>query len=116
MKRDLKKWLNEKVSDEDIGTTDDMSNKEKIESKALFYMDNDFYDIEENIEKLQEIWCAAQKQFLKDLLDGMDDDIDKLFGTKASVTRGKAQLVAYISSLKTYFHSKYLLLKKVNRG
>jgi hypothetical protein len=113
MKKDLKKWLlNDNNIYEEFPELLEKPENVVLRTASLHVLSvkND----EDAKKVIQKIWCAAQKQFIKDLLQGMDDDIDELFGEKNQVTRGKAQLVAYIASLKTYFHSKYLLLKTKN--
>jgi hypothetical protein len=103
MKRDFKKFLTEFASD-------------KLEHKEISF--NEYNDMLENPNEMlewisaQDLWMAAQKQFLKDLLDDMDDDIDKLFNRHDKARNEKAQLIVYIDGIKRYFHQKYLYLKR----
>lgn len=111
MKRDLKKWLKGnsvqallELTEEEI---QDYSEEEIIES----LMDISSIEYENT---LQFIWCEAQKQFLKDILDDIDESMDKLFRGKNQVKGDKAQLVAYEASVKQWLYNKYHYLKRKN--
>jgi len=77
---------------------------------------------EENLSKVEDflskedIWCKAQIHLLDTILNEFDSDIEDLFNHKEQVVNGKAQLVVYISSLKSFFkHKKLLLSKKLKK-
>ena len=107
MKRDLKKWLNSKEVQD-----------------YLLLMEEHGYDEEEICKQLlngngpesivQFIWCAAQKQFLKNILDDIDDCIEKIFNGKDNVKNDKARIVAEESNLKAWLYNKYKYLQRKN--
>lgn len=114
MKRDLKKWLDsEEITALLKEYTQNPEDATSIGKAAILMELVSLKKIEEH-ELLQLIWMSAQKQFLKDILQDFDDDIDDLFGLKNQVKKDKAQLVGWLSSIKTYLHSKYLFLKRKN--
>lgn len=116
MKRDLKKWLRSDnvktfVNLSDVTyTLTELSDKEVCEE--IFNQDDLYLDSPDQI--MQFIWCEAQKQFLKDILDDIDDSIDKMFRGKDQVRNDKAQLVAYEASLKQWLYNKYKYLQQKN--
>lgn len=116
MKRDLKKWLNSKTIEEFLKLTnvkewDDLEICEKLIDKS------DTVSTYESIppsEVIEFIWMEAQKAFLKEMLDDIDKNIDKLFRGKDQVVGHRAKHVAYEADLKKYIHNKYLYLKRKN--
>lgn len=112
MKRDLKKWL----QSEDIAKRLNISDIKEWDLEELsrrILEDADGLEVSHE-DLLQFIWCEAQKQFLKDILDDIDNSIDKLFNGKDQVRNSDAQLVAYESSLKQWLYNKYHYLKRKN--
>lgn len=114
MKRDLKKWLRSDVVLEKLQISKDelgMYEEDEDLVNELFDSTDQFNNAS---DQLQFIWCEAQKQFLKDILDDIDDSLDKLFRGKDSVKGDKAQLVAYEASVKQWLYNKYHYLKRKN--
>lgn len=116
MKRDLKKYLQLK-SYESVchpGTEDDSCGPKHM-GDAEF---EEFLDgmIEEHglLKTVEFMWCAGQKQFLKDILDDIDDGIEKIFGGKDQVKNDKARIVAEESNLKAWLYGKYKYLQRKN--
>ena len=110
MKRDLKKYLDERCLDLNLDSTLDN------QCKILYNMMRINNPNEDFIKGVQAFWMSAQKQFLKDILDDIDSEIDKLFKGKARVKGDKAQAVAFESSIKEWLKNKYHYLKRRNRG
>lgn len=117
MKRDLKKWLKGKTVEEylgnDLAIGDDYSDRMICEN---LIMKNDYSgsgDVPCD-DLLQFIWCEAQKQFLKNILDDIDDGIDKIFNGKNQVKNDKARMVAEESNLKAWLYNKYKYLQRKN--
>lgn len=111
MKRDLKKWLeSEKILERLELKLEEFSD---IDDLALEVLDaSESFDTAS--EQLQFIWMEAQKQFLKDLLEDLDNSIDKIFGSKNTIQGSKAQHVAYEESVKQWLYNKYHYLKRKN--
>lgn len=114
MKRDLKKWLK---SDEAL----ELARIAPSDSESPLYNTcqeiieeaND-KGIKEMEQVIQIIWCSAQKQFLKDILDDIDDLIDKTFNGNDQVVGDKARHVSEEANLKEWLYSKYKHLQKKN--
>lgn len=117
MKRDLKKWLDSKVVKDLINDGENFPDDytEQMICEDIL-MQNDYNGSSENTadELIQFIWMEAQKQFLKDILDDIDNSIDKLFRGHNQVRNDKAQLVAYEASVKQWLYNKYHYLKRKN--
>lgn len=116
MKRDLSKWLKESRDIVDFLRITETKRQELLSNGVEFLMDE---LLDPNLERsteeiVQYIWVCAQKQFLKDLLDDIDADLDKMYNKYGKSTGSKAQLVAYEESLKQWLHSKYHYLKRKN--
>jgi len=63
-------------------------------------------------EEEEKVWRHAQNTLYKRLIEELENDMDKLFGKKNSVTLDKAVLVAYIGSLMTEYRFKKTLLER----
>lgn len=109
MKRDLKRWLHGEVVKQQAGLVDAEYTEDEICMELL-----DSVEYGKGAEIIQFIWCEAQKQFLKDILDDIDESLDKLFRGKDQVKNDKAQLVAYEASVKQWLYNKYHYLKRKN--
>ena len=108
MKRDFRKHLIELVEKLDEFDDDHKYTDKELERYLEVIM---FRDTMKNAELL---WCAAQKQFLKDILQDLDDGIEKVFGSKDSVRNDKARIVAEETKLKEWLKGKYHYLKRKN--
>jgi 23S rRNA maturation mini-RNase III len=104
MKRDLKKWLESDIIQTIVTTNTIDVCDELIESKKF----------NTNHELVQFIWCEAQKQFLKNLLENIDEELEKLYKRETKSAGSKAQLIAYEESLKQWLLNKYHYLKRRN--
>lgn len=116
MKRDLKKWLKSAEALTYAGfDIDDTPNDYSI-CAALCDYPRSIGDPEKDYDDIiQYIWCMAQKQFLKDILDDIDDGIDQIFGDKAQVTNENARRVAEEAALKAWLYAKYKYLQRKNK-
>lgn len=108
MKRDLKKWLASDVALDFCDYNDGETYDPK--SISLFILQ----EPRPPEEVMQFIWMEAQKAFLKEMLEDIDNNIEKLFKGTSSVTGDRAKHIAYEEDLKKYIHNKYLYLKRKN--
>lgn len=117
MKRDLKKWLKSDVVKEYINDGEDFpEDYTEVEICENLLMKNNWNGTDEqSADKLvQFIWCEAQKQFLKNILDDIDEGIEKIFGGKNQVKNDKARIVAEEAALKAWLYNKYKYLQRKN--
>lgn len=115
MKRDLKKWLKSDTVIEVLVKVGFIKEElDLTEEDIAFELLEASHEFDSPADQIQFIWCEAQKQFLKDLLDDLDHSIDKIFNGKDKVKNDKARLVAYESSVKQWLYNKYHYLKQKN--
>lgn len=117
MKRDLKKWLNGKTCKEFVNEGEDFPEEyTELEICENLLMLNDYCGTGQkpSDELVQFIWCEGQKQFLKDILDDIDDAIEKIFNGKDKVKNDKARIVAEEAALKAWLYNKYKYLQRKN--
>lgn len=116
MKRDLKKWLEDSKDLNDFLKITNVSQKDSDISFTIHdLIDSPNSYLKKSEEDLiQFIWMSAQKQFLKDILDDIDTDLEKMYNKHGKSGVAKGQLVAYEESLKRWLHSKYHYLKRKN--
>ena len=115
MKRDLKKWIRSNYVRDFLKDRYNPEHSDKLICEDLLRVSN--YSETDNIapdELVQFIWCAGQKQFLKDILDDIDDMIEKLFNGKDSVKNDKARRVAEEAQLRAWLYNKYKYLQRKN--
>lgn len=117
MKRDLKKWLKsndvKEFLKEDLETGEDYTDNMRCENLVMNNEYNGSSDLKAE-ELVQFIWCSGQKQFLKDILDDIDDMIDTIFNGKDQVKGDKARHVAEEAQLKAWLYNKYKYLQRKN--
>lgn len=112
MKKDLHKWAKSGDTVKEF-LSPEVQAKNSVED--IFKMLLDEANHEDDIKKVvQFIWCEAQKQFLKDILDSLDENMDDLFKGKDIVVGTDAHILLYESNLKNWLHSKYHYLKRKN--
>lgn len=117
MKRDLKKWLKSAVVSEFLGTDLKINNDydhQMICENLLMHNDWNGTSTQKADALVQFIWCAAQKQFLKDILDDIDEGIEKIFNGKDKVKNDKARIIAEETKLIAWLHGKYKYLQRKN--
>lgn len=76
-------------------------------AEELDMVDSPLEEIEARISK-EDIWTKAQSQVWELINDEFQKDMDDLFNGKSTTVGGRAQLVAYIGSLKSFFKHKSL--------
>lgn len=113
MKRDLKKWLKSGEALTFAGYKDGANPNEYSVCCEILKQGKGSANLDED-SIIQFIWCAAQKQFLKDTLDDIDDGIEKIFRGKDNIKNDKARIVAEEANLKAWLHGKYHYLKRKN--
>ena len=114
MKRDLKKWLTSDAAFElaKVSRTFDEVDGYNICQEII--EEANYGSVEDMERVVQAIWCAAQKQFLKDIIDDIDDLIDKTFDGNEQVVNAKARHVVEESNLKAWLYGKYKYLQSRN--
>jgi hypothetical protein len=116
MKRDLKKWLRSDKVAETYNIVSGNMCDEEICSRIIPQNEGALIGVtwRDSADFVESLWMEAQKAFLKEMLDDIDNNIDKLFKGKSQVTGSDAKNVAYEEDLKKYIYNKYLYLKSKN--
>jgi hypothetical protein len=116
MKRDLKKWLKSSDVEEftNLKNIDEWDIKQICERIIEKSDTVSSYNVVTNEELIQFIWIHAQKQFLKNILDDIDEGLEKIYAGKNRVKNEKARIVREEEALKAWLYNKYKYLQRKN--